>query len=215
MNRAEDFWNRRKAKVQEEAAVEARAAEARAEAVREREAKDRPDDEILAELGLPDPDTLNAGDDFAAFLSRAVPERIRRRALRRLWLSNPALANLDGLLEYGEDYTDSACVIEGMQTAYRVGKGMLAHVHEMARQAEAATEAGGAAPDAPDAPDAPAAEPAPMALTGAEPRIGTEAAPAGAATAPAGTAADKADDPPPLPCRRMTFRFPDQAGETA
>ena len=70
-------------------------------------------------------------------MAKAVPDRIRRRALRRLWLSNPALANLDGLLDYGEDFTDSATVVENIQTAYQVGKGMLKHVEELARQAEA------------------------------------------------------------------------------
>jgi hypothetical protein len=76
------------------------------------------------------------GDDFSAFMSKTVPDRLRRRALRRLWLANPALANLDGLLDYGEDFTDSATVIENMQTAYQVGKGMTEHVLEMVRQAE-------------------------------------------------------------------------------
>ena len=63
-------------------------------------------------------------------MARAVPERLRRRALRKLWLSNPALANLDNLVDYGEDYTDAALVIENLQTAYQVGKGMLQHVLE-------------------------------------------------------------------------------------
>jgi hypothetical protein len=40
------------------------------------------------------------------------------------------------LVDYGEDFTDSAMVVENMQTAYQVGKGMLKHVQEMARQAE-------------------------------------------------------------------------------
>ena len=69
-------------------------------------------------------------------MSKTVPDRLRRRALRCLWLANPALANLDGLIDYGEDFTDSATVIENMQTAYQVGKGMTEHVLEMARQAE-------------------------------------------------------------------------------
>jgi hypothetical protein len=80
---------------------------------------------------------MKMGDDFSAFMSKAVPDRLRRRALRRLWLANPALANLDGLLDYGEDFTDSATVIENLQTAYQVGKGMTEHVLEMVRQAEA------------------------------------------------------------------------------
>ena len=43
-------------------------------------------------------------------------------ALRRLWKVNPVLANVDGLVEYGEDFTDSATVVENLQTTYQVGK---------------------------------------------------------------------------------------------
>ena len=93
---AGDFWTRRREAVAAEAEAEQAAVAAReAEAVRS-ENEDKSDAEILAQFGLKDPDTLEAGDDFSAFLQSAVPERLRRRALRRLWLSNPLLANLDG-----------------------------------------------------------------------------------------------------------------------
>lgn len=128
MSARSDFWARRKAAVAAEAEAESRAV-AQAEAVAEQASlEDRTDAEILEELDLPDPDTLEQGDDFSAFLAKAVPERIRRRALRKLWLSNPILANVDELVDYGEDFTDKAMVIEGMQTAYQVGKGMLKHL---------------------------------------------------------------------------------------
>ena len=80
--------------------------------------------ELLEQLGLPDPDTLQEGDDFAAFMRDNVPQFLRKRALKRLWLSNPALANLDGLVDYGEDFTDAAMVPEVLETAYKVGKGI-------------------------------------------------------------------------------------------
>ena len=137
MSAREDFWSRRKARV---AAEDAAAAEAREEAQRAEaraSLEEKSDAEVLELLGLPDPDTLNRGDDFSAFMAEAVPDRIRRWALRRLWGTNPALANLDGLLDYGEDFTDKTMVIENMQTAYQVGKGMLTHVHKLAREAEA------------------------------------------------------------------------------
>jgi len=137
LNRGSDFWSRRKAKVLEEQQDDLRASELREVAERDAEVEEKTDEEVLEELGLPDPDALQPGDDFSAFMAKAVPDRIRRRALRRLWLSNPALANLDGLLDYGEDFTDSATVVENLQTAYQVGKGMLKHVEELARQAEA------------------------------------------------------------------------------
>ncbi len=130
-----DFWARRKAAVQAEAEAEKRAEAAAEAAEREQALEEKSDEEILAELELPDPDTLEEGDDFKVFLRDVVPARIRTRALRRLWRLNPILANVDGLVDYGEDFTDSAMVVEGMQTAYQVGKGMTKHVEELARQA--------------------------------------------------------------------------------
>lgn len=96
----------------------------------------RSDEEILAELGLPHPESLRPGDDVRGFMQAAVPERLRHMALRRLWRSNPVLANLDQLVEYGEDYTDAATVIENMQTVYQVGKGMLRDLVEEDEAAE-------------------------------------------------------------------------------
>lgn len=138
MKESRDFWSRRKQAVEAEAEAEA-AHQIAAEEQQTLEAlEEQSDEEILEELGLQDPDTLKAGDDFSAFMAKAVPTRLRNRALRKLWLSNPALANLDALVDYGEDFTDSAMAVENIQTTYQVGKGMLSHVMEMARQEEAA-----------------------------------------------------------------------------
>ncbi|OIQ32799.1 MAG: hypothetical protein BM562_03360 [Alphaproteobacteria bacterium MedPE-SWcel] len=130
------FWDRRRAAVEAEQQAEIRATVEAETARREAENADRDDAEILAELELPNPDTLGLGDDFKAFLTEAVPARIKARALRRLWTTNPVLANVDGLLDYGDDFTDAAMAVENIQTAYQVGKGMTAHVEELARQAE-------------------------------------------------------------------------------
>jgi hypothetical protein len=127
---ANDFWSRRKAKVAEEAEVEA-------VVVDEIPQEELTDDEILAKFDLPDPDTLKLGDDIKGFMSKAVPERLRRRALRKLWRTNPVLACLDGLNDYDDDFTDVATVFPDMKTAYQVGKGMLAHLEAVAKQADA------------------------------------------------------------------------------
>ncbi|WP_171121154.1 MULTISPECIES: DUF3306 domain-containing protein [unclassified Ruegeria] len=137
MTEARDFWSRRKAAVQAEVDAELLTAEEQAISAQKAELEEKTDAEILAEFNLPDPDQLQAGDDVSGFMAKAVPDRLRRRALRRLWRLNPVLANVDGLVDYGEDYTDAACVIENLQTAYQVGKGMLAHVEALAAQAEA------------------------------------------------------------------------------
>ncbi len=136
MTEARDFWSRRKAAVQAEADAEVLAVEEQAIAAQKAELEEKTDAEILAEFNLPDPDHLQAGDDVSGFMAKAVPDRLRRRALRRLWRLNPVLANVDGLVDYGEDYTDAACVIENIQTAYKVGKGMLAHIEALAAEAE-------------------------------------------------------------------------------
>lgn len=137
MKTRQDFWSRRKQAVEAEAEAEVAELVAVEEQQVAEEQEVKSDEEILTELGLQDPDTMQAGDDFSAFMAKAVPTRLRNRALRKLWLSNPALANLDALLDYGEDFTTNADAVEVIQTTYQVGKGLLAHVQEMARQEEA------------------------------------------------------------------------------
>ncbi len=148
-------WSRLKREAKADAPESGGDAEAEAEAgVTEPEAPvddDRPDEEVLEELGLPDPDTLKPGDNFAAFMAKAVPARLRNRALRKLWISDPVLANLDELLDYGEDFTDAATVVENLQTAYQVGKGFVDKV--------AGLPESGAEEDA-GSPEEPAEEPA-------------------------------------------------------
>ena len=82
-----------------------------------------PDETAAADL--PDPDTLNADSDFTVYLKDGVPEELRQRALRRLWRSNPLLANVDGLNDYDLDYTDKATVVAGLKTLYQVGRGLV------------------------------------------------------------------------------------------
>ena len=121
-------WQKRKAAVAaEEAALNEAAQDAESPV---EEGPPRSDVEILADLGLDHPDTLYSSEDVRTFLAAAVPDHLRRIALRKLWRLNPVLANLDGLVEYGEDYTDAATVVDNLQTVYQVGKGMVQKVQE-------------------------------------------------------------------------------------
>ncbi|KZD03908.1 DUF3306 domain-containing protein [Oceanibaculum pacificum] len=74
---------------------------------------------------LPDIESLTAESDFSAFMQRGVPSGLRRRALRKLWASDPIYAFQDGLTDYAEDYTDAATVVEGMKTSWKLGQGFL------------------------------------------------------------------------------------------
>ncbi len=153
-------WSRLKREAKADAPESGGEAEAEA-GVTEPEAPvddDRPDEEVLEELGLPDPDTLKPGDNFAAFMAKAVPARLRNRALRKLWISDPVLANLDELLDYGEDFTDAATVVENLQTAYQVGKGFVDKVAGLP-ESGAEEDAGSAEEGAEEPPGESAEEP--------------------------------------------------------
>jgi hypothetical protein len=74
---------------------------------------------------LPDVESLTYQSDYGAFLQKGVPTELRNQALQKLWRSDPVLANLDGLLEYGEDYSAVGTKKMVVRTAYRVGRGMI------------------------------------------------------------------------------------------
>jgi hypothetical protein len=128
------FWARRRAAVKAEEEADLLAAR---EAARAQELEGKTDAEVLVEMGLPEPGSMTQGDDFAAFMSRDVPEHLRKRALRTLWRSNPVLACLDGLNDYDEDYRAAMSMREPVKTAYQVGLGMKTHLDEMQRKLDA------------------------------------------------------------------------------
>ncbi len=201
-----DAWSRRKAKVAEQEAAEARALEAREAAAREAALAEKTDAEICAELNLPDPDTLRPGDDFTAFLQKEVPERLRRLALRKLWRSDPLLANVDGLVDYGEDFTITQSAGEVIATAYQVGKGFAAPlVEEAAELAEAEVQPGEEATVA--AGDVP--EPEPEAAS-----EGLEVTEAELPAAEADVTPEAEPAPQASSRRHMRFEFSDQETST-
>ena len=102
---------------------------------RGREAEDTRPAAPFDPASLPDIESLTFESDYTAFLQEGVPRELRNRALQRLWRSDPVLANLDGLLEYGEDYTGIGTKKTLVRTAYRVGRGMIDRALE--KEAEA------------------------------------------------------------------------------
>lgn len=217
MSRGSDFWSRRKAAVEAEAVEDIRKTE-EAEAQEEQDRlTEKTDEDVLKELGLPDPDTLEPGQDIAGFMQKAVPERLRQRALRQLWRLNPTLANLDGLCDYNDDFTNAATDAPGVATAYRVGKGLLKHIEALEEKAK--TEASEVAEvdnpenlsDIDSMPESLASD----AETGADPEIMQDYADAApASTTMVQDAVEYADGTPldtlarePLRPRRMRFRL--------
>mgnify|MGYP001274627975 CR=1 FL=1 len=97
------------------------------------------DQELLEKYELPDPEDLADESDLTQFLDGDLPERLRQMALRRLWRLNPLFGHVCDMVEYGEDYTDAATVMEGMQTAYQVGQGYKKKAQDADEAAESET----------------------------------------------------------------------------
>lgn len=83
---------------------------------------------------LPPIESLTRDSDFTVFMREGVPDDLRNLALRKLWRSDPVFANLDGMLEYGEDYSQlfKPGVGASLKTLYRVGHGYLTEVVDAA-----------------------------------------------------------------------------------
>jgi len=127
-------WSRRKREV--EAAEAAAAADAQTPDVVDPEAVAREAEELeqnrLAAEAV-DIDSMKAGDDFGLFMKRGVPEFLRRKALRKLWRSNPVFANLDGLNDYDEDFRNPAH--NRYTSLWQLGRGFLSTEEQSTQQA--------------------------------------------------------------------------------
>lgn len=85
---------------------------------------------------LPPIEELTGESDFTPFLRAEVPEDLHRQALRKLWTSDPVYANDDGLKDYADDYASLFTGSVPVKTLYRVGKGFLDTLDEVAGEAE-------------------------------------------------------------------------------
>jgi putative acetyltransferase len=141
MNEEEPFlkrWSRRKAEAKEggDVAGPAPAQEARLDA---RSELDRPqarepgaepqDKRELTEADFADVDfeALDMKSDYQRFLAPGVPDSIKYKALRKLWMSDAVFTTPDPFQDYLHDYTDAAVAVPAgtLKTAYRIGKGFL------------------------------------------------------------------------------------------
>ena len=101
--------------------------------------------ELNSAPDLPDIEDLDGASDYSAFMSDKVSDTVRNMALRKLWRTDSVFANLDGLIDYGEDFTDAATVMEGMKSVYTVGRGMVDYEAEEAAKLAAQEEESAAA----------------------------------------------------------------------
>ena len=156
-------WSRRKAEARTAATAATDAPSGQGErAPASREQPSEPEKSAEAAIDpkdLPDIESLDASSDFTLFMRPGVPEHLRTLALRKLWRSDPIFSKLDGLVEYGEDYSIASWPKDAIKTAYKVGRGFLEEISEAARPDQAPpAEPGAPAPEEPAAPPARIAE---------------------------------------------------------
>lgn len=113
MSEQENFltrWSRRKLDAEEEAAPAAESAPQKTAANGEAERPDIVEDEkapapAFDPASLPSIDSIGAQTDITAFLKAGVPGDLRLAALRRAWVTDPAIRDFKGLAENDWDFT--------------------------------------------------------------------------------------------------------------
>ena len=90
-------------------------------------------DELAEKYEVINPEKIDNPLDLRNILKENLPDRLKQVALRKLWKLVPAYGEISELVEYGEDFTDAATVIENLQTSYIVGKGYIDKVVEKSK----------------------------------------------------------------------------------
>ena len=97
------------------------------------EEKKLSNDELAEKYEVTNPEKIDNPLDLKKILKENLPDRLKQVALRKLWKLVPAYGEISELVEYGEDFTDAATVIENLQTSYIVGKGYIDKVVEKSK----------------------------------------------------------------------------------
>lgn len=110
------------------------------------------DDDAIDPKDLPDIDSLDANSDYSVFLKKGVPAGLKRKALNKLWQTDPTFRHICMLDDYNLDYTDAAMVVPNLKTLFQVGRGMVLPEDEAAEAAKAAEQAAAPAGQAEESP---------------------------------------------------------------
>lgn len=84
-----------------------------------------------------DLDTLDKETDFSIFMKEGVPDVLRRKAMSALWRADPVFANVDGLVDYGEDFAAPDLVMKTFKSAWQAGRGYIEHLEALEEQERA------------------------------------------------------------------------------
>lgn len=118
-------WSKRKLAVaNEEAEVDGAVERPDAESVAAQEAELQAELQVNREAAeAVDLDSLDEESDFSVFMKAGVPELLKKRAMASLWRTSPVFANVDGLVDYDDDFGSPDLIMKTFQSAYEIGKG--------------------------------------------------------------------------------------------
>lgn len=92
-----------------------------------------------------DLDGLTADSDFTIFMKEGVPDLLKRKALAVLWRSNPVLANVDGLVDYDDDFGSPDLILKTFKSAWQAGRGYLKEEEDLSE--DLADQSSGSEPE--------------------------------------------------------------------
>lgn len=118
-----DEENQKEKHASEEALENELSEEAKLKKTEQEEAEEKEMAENRAIAEAIDLETLDYESDFQPFMKKGVPEALKNLAMRKLWTSNPILANVDGLNDYDENFADPALNV--FKSDWKVGRGFL------------------------------------------------------------------------------------------
>jgi len=72
-----------------------------------------------------DLETLNEESDFSVFMKEGVPQMLKKQAMASLWRTSPIFANVDGLVDYDDEFGSPDLVMKTFKSAYQAGRGYL------------------------------------------------------------------------------------------
>lgn len=113
------------------------------ELIEDIEERELTEEEKAVVADLPPLDTLTAESDYTPFLRQGVPDFLKRKALRMLWLGDPFFNIRDGLNDYDLDYNVVFKLIDSMTGNYQVGRGFLSEKELRDMTPKAARQAAG------------------------------------------------------------------------
>jgi hypothetical protein len=84
-----------------------------------------------------DLETLDENSDFSVFMKQGVPGLLRKQAMAALWRSSPVFANIDGLVDYDDDFGSADLILKTFESSWQAGRGYLQQAEGQGELAEA------------------------------------------------------------------------------